>query len=345
VTTARVRPEVVEAARMLLDQMGITAEDLLQVPGSPSRVPTFAEYVPVVLAAVGDGARRTYGNYLHKVVDRWGDRRLDEITPTEVETLMRQLQGEAVRRRNSRGGSSTGEHVIAALRCVYRRAVADRLIADADDPARQVAKPRRPTSQRIALPDERLGELVAAAATGGRDPELDALIVRFHIETACRRGGLLGLRPMDVDVQQCLVMLREKGGTFRWQPVSPTLMTFLLHHVDQRGAAADQRLVRYRDGRPIGARRYDGLFRRVARDLPWVASQGVSAHWLRHTTLTWVERVYGYGVALAYAGHAESPNDTGTTARYVKATLQEVATALAGLTGEPHPLALSEQEE
>ena len=71
----------------------------------------------------------------------------------------------------------------------------------------------------------------------------------------------------------------------------------------------------------------------------------MSAHWLRHTTLTWVERVYGYGVALAYAGHAESPNDTGTTARYVKVTMQEVATALAGLTEEPHPLASSDQEE
>jgi integrase/recombinase XerC len=337
------RPELAEAARMLLDQMGITPEDLLQASGVRSQVPTFSEYVPVVLAALGDGARRTYGNYLRKVVDRWGGRRLDEITPTEVETLMRQLQGEAVRRRNSRGGSSTGEHVIAALRCVYRRAVADRLIADADDPARKVAKPRRPTSQRIALPDERLGELVVAAGTGGQDPELDALIVRFHIETACRRGGLLGLRPMDLDVQQCLAMLREKGGTYRWQPVSPTLMTFLLHHVHERGAAPDQQLLRYLDGRPVTRRRYDGLFERLGRELPWVAAQGVSAHWLRHTTLTWVERVYGYGVALAFAGHAESPNDTGTTARYVKATLQEIATALAGLTGEPQPLALPEK--
>jgi len=34
------------------------------------------------------------------------------------------------------------------------------------------------------------------------------------------------------------------------------------------------------------------------------------------------------------------PNDAGTTARYFKATLEEVATALAALTGEPHPLAL-----
>jgi hypothetical protein len=35
---------------------------------------------------------------------------------------------------------------------------------------------------------------------------------------------------------------------------------------------------------------------------------------------------------------------TGTTARYVKASLEEVATALAALTGEAHPLALSEDE-
>jgi integrase/recombinase XerC len=345
VTHGQVRPEVLDAARTLLDQMGITAQDLLQAPGVRALVPTFGEYVPVVLGAIGPGAARTYGNYLRKVVDRWADRRLDQVTPTEIETLMRQLQADAVQRRNFRGGTGAGEHLIAALRCVYRRAVADRLMADADDPAKKVGKPRRPTSQRIALPDERLGELVAAAATGGRDPELDALIVRFHIETACRRGGLLAVRPMDLDAQQCLVMLREKGNTFRRQPVSPTLMAFLLHHVHQRGAPPDEQLLRYLTGGPVGRRRYDGLFVRIGRTLPWVTAQGVSAHWLRHTTLTWVERVYGYGVALAYAGHAESPNDTGTTARYVKATLQEVATALAGLTGEPHPLALADEAE
>jgi hypothetical protein len=43
-------------------------------------------------------------------------------------------------------------------------------------------------------------------------------------ETACRRGGALALRPRDLDREQCLVLLREKGETFRWQPVSPTLM-------------------------------------------------------------------------------------------------------------------------
>ena len=71
--------------------------------------------------------------------------------------------------------------------------------------------------------------------------------------------------------------------------------------------------------------------------LPWVATQQISTHWLRHTTLTWVERNFGYAVARAYAGHTDSGNEPGATATYVRATLQEVAAALAALTGEPHP--------
>jgi hypothetical protein len=38
-----------------------------------------------------------------------------------------------------------------------------------------------------------------------------------------------------------------------------------------------------------------------------------SAHWLRHTTLTWVERNFGYAVARAYAGHSGGENDASTT--------------------------------
>ena len=62
----------------------------------------------------------------------------------------------------------------------------------------------------------------------------------------------------------------------------------------------------------------------------------MSTHWLRHTTLTWGERHFGYGIARAYAGHIDS---TGPATTYIKATLHEVATALAAMTGQPHPLA------
>lgn len=36
------------------------------------------------------------------------------------------------------------------------------------------------------------------------------------------------------------------------------------------------------NGRPITARRYDGLWARIGRVLPWVRTQQVSMHWIRH---------------------------------------------------------------
>jgi hypothetical protein len=74
------------------------------------------------------------------------------------------------------------------------------------------------------------------------------------------------------------------------------------------------------------------------RPPPLGRRQGISTHWLRHTTLTWVERHFSYGIARAYALHTDSTGTTTTT--YIKADLQDVATALAAMTGQPHPLAL-----
>jgi hypothetical protein len=58
--------------------------------------------------------------------------------------------------------------------------------------------------------------------------------------------------------------------------------------------------------------------------------------------LTWSSGTSGYAVARAYAGHTDGGSDTGATATYVRASLPEVAAALAALTGEPHPLATTE---
>jgi integrase/recombinase XerC len=161
-----------------------------------------------------------------------------------------------VTRKNSRGGRSATEHLIAAIRCLYRHAVADNVIPEFDNPAQRIAKPRRQASTRRAIPEARLAEILAIAAATGNDKELDALILRLHSETACRRGGALALRPHDLDTDQSLVMLHEKGDTTRWQPISPTLMSHLLDHARTRGAEANAQLLRYRNGQPITARRY-----------------------------------------------------------------------------------------
>lgn len=328
-----------DAARLLLARMGLSARDLLDIAPARRPVPTFAAYVPVVAAAVGDGTRRVYGSYWNRILDQWADRRLDEPTPSEIKQLVEHVRHHVVARRNGRGGRCAGEHLVAALRCLYRHAEDDGLIGPAENPARKVAKPRRLPSTRRAVPDSRLAEVNQVAATTGNDPALDTLLLRLHLETACRRGGALALRPQDLDPTQCLVFLREKGETVRWQPVSPTLMAHLQHHAVERRAPADRQLLRYADGRPITTRRYDHLWTRIGRELPWVVTQQVSTHWLRHTTLTWVERNFGYAVARAYAGHTDSGGDAGATATYVRAGVPEVATALSAMTAEAHPLA------
>lgn len=343
-TTARRNPVggELEAARLLLAKLGVTPEQLLTTDLNLTGrrpMPTIGEYLDQVADVVSTGSRRLYETYWNRLREAWGARTLDEPTPLEIKQFTEQVKRAAVVRPNSRGGRSAAEHFISAVRCIYQHAVDDGLITEADNPAIRVAKPRRLASTRRALAEAQLAELVTATATSGNDPELDALIIRFHIETACRRAGALGLRPCDLDEAQSLAQLWEKGGTTRWQPVSPTLMRGLLRHTEERGDNDPQRqLLRYRNGSPITARRYDYLFGRLGRHLPWVATQQVSAHWLRHTTLTWVERHFGYAVARAFAGHEEH-RDAGTTATYVRANLYEVAAACAALTGEPHPLA------
>ncbi len=329
----------INAARLLLARMGIKPEQLLSAEHAANRnMPTFREYIGRVSDAVPLPTRRAYDTYWRRIVDAWGNRRIDEPTPLEVKQLCENLKVHVVARKNSRGGRSAAEHLIAALRCIYQHAASDGLISDANNPAQRVPKPRRLPSTRRAIPEARLAEIIKIAATTGNDPELDTLLLRLHIETACRRGGALNLRPCDLDREQCLILLREKGGTARWQPVSPTLMRHLLAHGEARGNEPDEQLLCYRNGQPITARRYDYLWTRLGKHLPWVAAQQVSTHWLRHTTLTWVERHFGYAVARAYAGHT-GKTDSGATSTYIRADLHEVASALAALTQEPHPLA------
>ena len=96
--------EEVEAARLLLARLGVSPADLLG-PAAPRRaVPTFAAYVPVVAEGVGAGTRRVYGSYWNRIVEAWGERRLDEPTPSDVARLVEHVRTHVVARRNARGG-------------------------------------------------------------------------------------------------------------------------------------------------------------------------------------------------------------------------------------------------
>ncbi len=63
--------------------------DLATVPQHRPEVPTFAEYVPVVSAAVSAGTRRAYGSYWNRVVGQWGE--VFAVTPATLLAWHRRL--------------------------------------------------------------------------------------------------------------------------------------------------------------------------------------------------------------------------------------------------------------
>ncbi|MDG6108695.1 hypothetical protein Daura_30325 [Dactylosporangium aurantiacum] len=63
------------------------------------------------------------------------------------------------------------------------------VLAAAGPTAHRVGKPRRRPSTRRARTPAELTDVNHVARTTGNDTTLDALLLRLHTETACRRAG------------------------------------------------------------------------------------------------------------------------------------------------------------
>lgn len=327
-----------------LEAMGLSLDDLLAVDGrdAPPRpeAKTVAEYVPVVAAGYQPRSRRTYGSYWRLLVELCGDRPLDQVTVDELMEVADEAARRARARRVGSDGRASRESCVAAMRAVFTRAVKAGHIAT--NPALAVDKPRRLSNRRRALAPSELADVWEAVIATTRDPDLDLLLLRFHLESGARRMGAINLRVRDIDPDRQTIWLREKFGAEREQPISRSLLDSICSLAAARGAsqpdaAALRTLPRGTAGsRPLSDRRYDRLFERAQARVTWSDRTPLTAHVLRHTAITAVERLAGEAVARAFAGHTSTSSVTGT---YTTATMAEVATAVAVLTNEPHPLA------
>ena len=301
---------------------------------------TVREWVEKVQRGTEPGARRVYDRYWKALCDGYvedgvviaalGDMQLDEVSMLDIEEGMLAAKRNAVRRRTSHDGSSAAEHYVAAARRVFRRAVQSGQLDSS--PAHAVDKPRRIASQRRALSWEEVQAYFRLVASGGNDPALDLLLVRFHLETGARRQGALELTRSRIDEETQTVELDEKFGKKRKQPVTATLTDALLRHYDERSGPDDDgdRVFRSKSGRPITRRRYETVSDRTEPGFP----MRVTSHVLRHTAITLVERVSSYSVAAKFAGHVLSrPTDT-----YIHVTDRDVAEAVVHIWKDRHPL-------
>lgn len=342
------KQDVLTSIVTLLRANDLTVDDLTAaMTGDRPAALTVAEFLPTVKAVTKKGSVGTYGTYWNLLVAELGDKALDAVVTSDLSKVAAKARANARRRserRGYRGGQSAEENCVAAMRRFFKVAVDDRLVTS--NPAADVPKPKRGSSKRRSLNDAELKELYAACLTT-HDPSLDTLLFRFHLETGARRGGVLALTLERLDFERRSVLLCEKGETERWQPVSLTLLRLLAEHAESRGAVNSSDAVFRRNppegktvGVPITDRHYDGLVDHWHAETKCAAKHDVTAHWLRHTAITTVERIAGFGVAQAFAGHA--PNGV-TTTTYIKAMEGEVAAAVALMTGEDHPLAVASE--
>ncbi|WP_040786823.1 hypothetical protein, partial [Nocardia pneumoniae] len=246
----------VDIALEFVGSLGLTLDDLASAQSDRAGMPTISQYLRRVAIKKPKGTSH-YSSYWPIIETAWGERLLDSLTVVEIEELAAWHRCRAVVRANSRGGRGAEANVISAMRFLYQDAQDDGLIQPDANPAAKAGKTPQPPGPARVLSFDHIAELGRVASTTGDDTELDALILRLHIETACRRKPVLALRIEDLERDDCLVRLHEYGGAIRWQPISPTLMNRLLGHIRHRGGrkATDQ-VLRYQDGRPVDLARY-----------------------------------------------------------------------------------------
>jgi integrase len=271
------------------------------------------------LATLPDNHR--YAKSLNRVILWAGDDDAAIVQPSHVTGWAIRAGSEARTDAKARHGVGAQEAMILATRAAFAHAIDSGLIRH--NPACQVALPDRPPSRRGALSADQLAQVHFALVAHSRDPELDDLVFGFLRETGCRRHGAIRLIGDDLAPATRAVRLVEKYAKQRWVPVSAHLVQRLVAHRALRHDGCNLVLHR-RDGGHINDKWFEGFARRI-QNLAWAKELGVSAHWIRHTTITDIERIAGVRVAAAYAGHADS--NFGVTGTYTKASPEELRLA------------------
>lgn len=303
----------------------------------------------------------------------YGDRPLTDVTRSDMHVAINWVRcralAEARRRDHAREkkglpslnwtGDGAVETLIAATRHLYEFAADDGLVPRGQSPAAGIDKPGRPTTTPRTLTDEELDDLMLVCSATGNDPELDTLLLKFHLLTGARQEGAYRLRLRHLRTSDATVVVPDKnsrakrGDDSREQervPVPPSVLDELVEFAHARGSVdPDDPVFRYRVTSratgttfpPLTAKRYETIAKRLAARCDWAAREGWGMHWVRHTVAAEMEHL---GQAEGFSGRAvkqrflrHKPN--GQTDGYGQATIEQVARVVARRTGERHPLA------
>ena len=225
-----------------------------------------------------------HGRIRNHIVPLLGGLRIDRITRTDVERMLRDVTAgrtaapvpqQPHRGKLAQGGRGTAGQAVAVLGAVMSFAVA-RGLRD-DNPVRGVKKPPARRMERFLSEAEiaRLGEALTAEAETTGDPYPTAAI-RLLLLTGCRRSEILGLRWDWIDFERAMIFLPDsKTGQKSVYLNAPALEVLekLPRQVDNPHVVCGPR----DGGAYVGL---DKVWRRVCRA---AELSGVRLHDLRHS--------------------------------------------------------------
>jgi integrase len=165
---------------------------------------------------------RFYRNHLKYLGEFFGDCDLQSISITQlrawrvtlIERHSRWGQGSSHPAQPGKLSPFTIHKFVRAARRFFRWLSAEGLLET--NPAQRLELPRLPRPRPRGISSEDRDRLLVAA----NDHPRDLAIILVLSDTACRRGGLAGLRLSDLDLHHRTILAREKGrggqGKERW---------------------------------------------------------------------------------------------------------------------------------
>ena len=215
--------------------------ELMQVFGMKGSRMTLRECADEFLK---DSETKTSPSHVRWWRSQLGDRKLADITTTDIKTLLnayaggKAMRGDGVDKNgkpkvttiNRTRSPATVNRMKAALSALLKFAVGEEYIAD--NPARKIPNRKENNERKRYLGDEHHAkdelDRLLAACKQSEWPKLHLLVI-LAISTGARRGELLGLSWMDIDFQRKTASLHDtKNSDSRLLPLPTPAITELM---------------------------------------------------------------------------------------------------------------------
>ena len=337
--TAKAADAAAHAARAL-EMSGVDAKAALRKPthlyaDTRRGKVTVNGYAPVYLeqAEIRDTSRESYDAVMRKhVIGHLGDVPMTELTPVMVREFLAAMKRKGV-------SAATRGSALKVLRAMCQAAVQDELLTR--NPTAGMKVSDQQAAERQVLTPAEADRLLDALPGWAR------LLVQTALDTGCRWGELLAIRPDDVvqgvDGVWTLRIRRtmEEVGSKLTERSCGKTPAAMRDVVISPELAADLRAAAPGNGLCFRAERGGDLIRANFRRTLHAACRRagvplVSAHCFRHTHISWLVNSPGWGdtsptAVLVQVGRRVGHRDMQTTLQYVHVDPAKKANVLSAL--------------